>query len=77
MGIGNLNPFDPNTAVAITNLGNEMEGEAKEDNEEEAVLIVLCSTYNAALHSVVDRSCLHRHISELFYGQPNMLPTPT
>ena len=36
MGIGNLNPFDPNTAVAIANLGNEMEGEAKEDNEEEA-----------------------------------------
>ena len=35
MGIGNLNPFDPNTAVAIANLGNEMEGEAKEDNEEE------------------------------------------
>ena len=53
MDMGNFNPFDPNTAAAIANLGNEMEGEAKEKdgNDQEEHVAGLAGAYDDLVSS--------------------------
>ena len=58
MEIGNLNPFDPNTAAAIANLGNEMEGEAKEEGgvDQEEHVTGLAGAYDDLMSSAASHS---------------------
>lgn len=58
MDMGNLNPFDPNTAAAIANLGNEMEGEAKEEGgvDQEEHVTGLAGAYDDLMSSAASHS---------------------